>query len=615
MAGGPIWCQARRDTRQLLVTIRARHPRSAAFDTGVQSRYPQARRPMNERLRELRRFCASPLGLILLGVLAVHLVGIGWGLPGSDAWEEDGIAPRDFLVGTYETFVPGRYFTYPPVHLLGLSVLTSPAWGWSLLHARSFAQSDVVAAMIEVPTMTTLTVVARLVSELMAVGIVFFLAKIAEEIRGKAAAQLVALTVGLNAVLTYYAHTSNLDVPYLFWASFALLECTRAIARNEPRRMRRALLLAALAVGTKDQAYAVFLLAGPVAMALWMVLDPAARKSRPAILREVLVGTAIAVAVLLLVDGAVTNPFGFRKRIAFLLGPASADHAFYERSLAGRWRILEDLVGSFHDFLPWPFGVLIVVGLVDHVRRARGAPAKLVAGLVPFLAALSFVVCFNFTARRTEHRFALPAMTLLSMYAGLAFDALLELARTRTTRVAAASVIVALCGWALFQCVAVDANLVCDPRYEAEAWLSAQIHPGDTLEAYGGNAYLPRFPSQADVRRVDLTPTVGRSPLPGITEVQARFEDIEARHPRFIVVPDAWIWQYQEGPTPAGRVVPPLHAERLKDLAAREYFRTLNDGSGTYRMAHVSAWSSTLWPPADIHSSTARAIRIFERKP
>lgn len=570
---------------------------------------------MIDRIRGLlRRFRSSPLAWILVATLALHLIGIAWGLPGSDAWEEDGIAPRDFLVGAYETYAPGHYFTYPPVHLLGLTVLTAPAWGWALAHARSFAPTDVVSAMIQVPTMTILAIVARIVSELMAVGIAYFLAKIAEEIRGARAAWLVALTAGLNAVFTYYAHTSNLDVPYLFWASFSLLEVTRAIARTEPRRLRRALVLAALAVGTKDQAYAIFLLALPLAFAAWVTLDPAARAKRGTILRNLLIGVACAGALLLLVDGAVTNPSGFRHRIDFLLGPASQDHAFYERSWAGRMKTLEDLALSFHDFWPWPFGLLALVGLIDHVARTRRTPAKLVAGLIVLLASLSFIVCFNFTARRTEHRFALPVMLFLSLYVGLALDALLGVARTRTSRLAAVVAIAGLATWALFQCAAVDANLVWDPRYDAEAWLSARVQPGDTIEVYGGNAHLPRFPPLARVTRVDVTPLAGRNPLPEVTEVVARFDDVEARRPRFIVVPAAWAWQYDVGFTPPGRVVPTLHAERMKDLESRAYFQALYGETGGYRAAHVSAWSSRLFPAFNIHASTASAVRIFERK-
>ena len=195
---------------------------------------------MKARLLTLARgLRSSPLAWILCASFIVHVIGLSWGLPAADAWEDDGIAPRDFLVGAYETYLPGHYFTYPPVHLLGLSILTSPVWGLALARAPSLSQSDVIAAMIQVPTMTALTLVARFVSELMALGIIYFLAKLAEEVWGKRASLLVALVIAVNAPLTYYAHTSNLDVPYMFWACFALLETTRAIVRGEPRRFRR----------------------------------------------------------------------------------------------------------------------------------------------------------------------------------------------------------------------------------------------------------------------------------------------------------------------------------------------------------------------------------------
>ena len=49
-----------------------------------------------------------------------------------------------------------------------------------------------------------------------------------------------------NATLVYYAHTGNLEVPYLFWTSFALVEMDRVLA-GEPRE-RAALLLSVAAV-------------------------------------------------------------------------------------------------------------------------------------------------------------------------------------------------------------------------------------------------------------------------------------------------------------------------------------------------------------------------------
>jgi len=564
-------------------------------------------------VRELR---ASPLGWILCATLVVHIIGISWGLPAADAWEDDGIAPRDFLVGAYETYLPGHYFTYPPVHLLGLSVLTSPVWGLALARAPSLAQTDVVATMIQVPTMTALTLVARFVSELMALGIIYFLAKLAEEVWGKRASLLVALVIAVNAPLTYYAHTSNLDVPYMFWACFALLETARSIVRREPRRLRRVFLFAALAVGTKDQAYAIFLAGFPVAMAAWLLLDREVKARRGEIARQLAIGLAISGVLFLLVSGAITNPSGFRARIHFLLGPASQNHAYYALSWLGRLEILRDLALGWNRFYPYPFAVAALAGLWAHVAGARraGASEKLVAGLVPLLGGLSFILCFNMTARRTEHRFAMPEMLLLAVYAGVAFDRLLELCRSSGARRAALVSVSGLLAWGLFECITVDANMILDPRYDAEAFLAAHVHDGDVVETYGANAYLPRFPKEAHVTRVDVSALSTRNPLPNVQEIQAPFHEIEARKPRFIVVTDAWVWRYFALGASGGRVVPPEQAERERDQATRAYFQDLHMETLEYRVVHLSRFSSSVWPARPIHQSLAKDVRIFERR-
>jgi hypothetical protein len=64
------------------------------------------------------------------------------------------------------------------------------------------------------------------------------------------------------------------------------------------------------------------------------------------------------------------------------------------------------------------------------------------------------------------------------------------------------------------------------------------------MEIYGSNVELPRLPADAVIERVDVGPVDKRNPLLGVTEVQARFADIEARRPRFIVVPEFWSARY-----------------------------------------------------------------------
>ena len=90
---------------------------------------------------------------------------------------------------------------------------------------------------------------------------------------------------------------------------------------QRPRLFWAASLFAAASIATKDQAYALFLFSLPVWLLAWLALDAWPRAHAGAILRSLLPATIMALLILLLVDGAITNPTGFARRIAFLSGP------------------------------------------------------------------------------------------------------------------------------------------------------------------------------------------------------------------------------------------------------------------------------------------------------
>src|SRR6185436_7019299 len=108
---------------------------------------------------------------------------LGWGLPASDAWDNDGVAPRDFLAGLVRTFTPGDFYTYPPVHLVVLGILTLPITVVVLARAASLSPPDVIAEALKVPYMTAIAYVARLTSLAMSLAIVWLVGRIAAEIR------------------------------------------------------------------------------------------------------------------------------------------------------------------------------------------------------------------------------------------------------------------------------------------------------------------------------------------------------------------------------------------------------------------------------------------------
>jgi hypothetical protein len=573
------------------------------------------------RLAALRHSIAeaarSPLSWVLAAVLVLHAVGLGWGLPASDGWDNDGVAPRDFLAGLVETFSPGQFYTYPPVHLALLGVVTAPVTLLALAYAPTLAPDDVVHEILRVPYMTAIAYAARLVSLAMSLGIVWAVAKMAEELRGHKAGWCAAAFVAVNVSFTYYAHTSNLDVPYLFWGCLALLALLRAVVRHEPRRLRRWGVLAALAVGTKDQAYALFLLSVPAALGLWLWLDPRARASARLVLREAALGVASAFGLLLVVDGPLYNPAGFRARLHFLLGPASQPYAEYSNDWTGRGEVIRDLLLHFDRYYPAAFGVLVVLGLALLVRDDRRRPGYLVGGLLPLLCIVSFTVAFNCLARRTDHRFALPQTMLAGVYGGVALEALLVRPRWPPARWLARLAVGAAFAVALYAAADVDANLLLDPRYDAEAWLRDHVGPGDRIETYGLNVYMPRFPAIARVTRVGPGPEDHRSPMPGVDEELAPYGDASARGPAYIVVSEGWAWRYLLDPDeglPRGHQLPPTQRETESDAASSAYFRALTAGEyPTYRLVHVAEWTSRVWRPLDIHASTSREIWIFAR--
>ena len=91
--------------------------------------------PDASRTNRLAAGLRKPLWIVVLAVV-LRLPGLGWGLPASDGWDDDGVAPRNFLVGLAQTYVPGAFFTYPPLHMIWLTLLNLPVIGIALAHAR-----------------------------------------------------------------------------------------------------------------------------------------------------------------------------------------------------------------------------------------------------------------------------------------------------------------------------------------------------------------------------------------------------------------------------------------------------------------------------------------------
>ncbi len=153
-----------------------------------------------------------------------------------------------------------------------------------------------------------------------------------------------------------------------------------------------------------------------------------------------------------------------------------------------------------------------------------------------------------------------------------------------------------------------------DPRYDAERWMAAHVKPGEVIETYGQNCFLPRFPQNARVIRVGQGSLKLRNPLPGVTEVQEPF--ILPRHPRFVVLSVAWARRYLQSPTPlaGGHIYSRLQQLDFINTDARIHFQALLNGQAGYRLVYA-ARPASLWPIVHIHDSLNEPVWIFERTP
>jgi hypothetical protein len=357
-------------------------------------------------------------------------------------------------------------------------------------------------------------------------------------------------------------------------------------------------------------------------LAAWALVR---RRAGSAELRELLRETAwlvaIGVGLVLLLDGALFNPTGFAARLRFLTGPASQDFAQYSRDWAGRIGVFRDAVTFLPNHYPVALAPVFALGVVFAIRRAPSARDR-IAALVPLFAILSFTLAFNCVARRVEERFMLPQMQLLAVYGGGAIAGLLELAPIAER--GACSWMVRLGGFAcilsgLRLSAIVLANMLGDPRYDAEAYMRDHVRPGEVIETYGNNVYLPRFPESAVVTRIGSGPTKSRNPMLGVIEKEGLLGAVAERAPRWIVVSKGYAWRFlrvrEERDTKRGKMLPESQRQSLADQDATSFMLALFDGDAGYAVAHVSRYEgSALLPQHPLHASLACEVWIFERR-
>lgn len=542
--------------------------------------------------------------LVLLGLAVAIAVGCTWGLPNSTSWVADSISPRSCGLGAVvENFIPGHFQHYPPLHMAILTIFSLP-WMAAAASKTGLNVDALGHELIKPVYMTGVEVSARLVAAAMALGIVWNTMRLWSRISAERAALVAGIVVATNAAFVFYAHTGNLEVPYLFWITWALVELDR-VAAGEARE-RQVLLLAVAATLTKDQAAGALLFPIPI----YVVLVPWLSARTPIIRKSLVIAALTAIAAYGFGSGAFLNPSGFHKRVVMMLGPASHTWAAYPRDLAGNAALARDTLNATTEFTSWPIALAAAIGLGLTFGLQRGLARW--RALLPIVAALSFSVFFNFSARRTDTRFLLPQSIFFFPYVAVTFEWLWNWKawdwRPSARTLLVVWLVVAFAP-AVIGVASMDATLLADPRYEAERFLAAL--PATThLEIYGGPIFLPRVPPALAAVRPGADPIGERQQILGVEDIVDPAMDPRPRNPDVIVL--ATELSSVEMTEPAGPH--PYGIMQYRDPVSRVFLRGLLDGSLGYRRA-LRATCALPWPLEcrSIHNSTTGELWIYVR--
>ncbi len=562
--------------------------------------------------------------LLALAFVATELVTIGWDVPGSHGWENDGIAPRDLFGGLAENLTPGHAHRYPLLHYLVLAIPCLPILLAATL-AGPLTAEGVRARVLSVACMSGISIVARLVAVAMAALALVTLARIVRRTCGTRAARLTALFAATNLTFAFYGRVSNLDVPYLTWTVLALDKLLDIVETGEKRRYFEFGALAAAAVATKDQAYGSFVLVAP----LYFVILPLTRRSPFGAGHFTLLAKAAGVSALAYaaLSGALFNPTGFVERLAELTGPASQDWRLYSRDAAGLTRNLLDVLSvQARYFWPLPLTLLAWGGALAAPWLRAGAPASRLSAPVfralPLVAGVSSLSFFALAVARYEHRFLLPLGFFLSAGGGVALHLLLHALPLRAARPLAA-LYAALFGWALLASFSATLTQLGDARRRVRDFL-AELPRESRVETYGGLVYQPHFDvsetSPYSVERVGPELPKRRNPLVGALERKGKIEDALERRPDAIVLCEGFANSYLDPEPSGGAERSTVSRRRFEDVALRTFVQdAVSDRLPGYRLA-LSAeprFPELMWrlgfSPVRIQSTTGMRVWVLVR--
>lgn len=439
------------------------------------------------------------LWIILLLSLLINLCGINWGLPSFRGWAPDELTPSLVMHGIGQRFSNGWHGFYPPFHYYLLSACALPFYGLHTLHLI-----DIHDFRIHVFLFLT----GRLLSVIMAAGTIYLIYRCGLELFDRMTARIAALIYALIPPFVYYAKTTNLDVPYVFWFVLSLYFYIRILKQHRTVDYTAFTLTAVLAVCTKDQAVGLYALA-PVPVIITRVRTIQDRGFLVRILkscfnRQTAISLTAACVLFFMVYNVPFNHDGMIRHFRLITGPSIDVYRLFAPTFSGHVSMAFQGIKHIIFMLGWPVFIAFIAGsLHEFLRKKKHA-------LLSWLWIFPVSYYLTFICRIGYHyvRFFLPVAVILVFYAAYGIRIFLVPEPQARLKILRYSIMAAVFCYAMLYAVSVDMLMIGDARYDAERWLKTRVRPDERIVLTGWMEYLPR--------NRDLNAEYLRDPGPGI---------------------------------------------------------------------------------------------------
>jgi 4-amino-4-deoxy-L-arabinose transferase-like glycosyltransferase len=445
---------------------------------------------------------AIHISVLALLALALNLYGIDWGLPnGIYDWSNDSVAPLEPLAYAKRMLFREPWTsTYPPFHFMVLALAYAPYVAYLYLTGGLAKPTEHYPYGLANPELSlmTLTLIARLVSVAMGVGLVVVTYVTVKRLYGARSGLIAGLLVATSYPVIHYAHNANVDVPQLFWTSLALYSFVGLIQTYQRKYYILLGTFAALAVGTKDSIYALFVGLAAVVLAFHarhlQRSRPAAGWFTAAANRHLLYGLAAFVLGLVLVFNLPWNWQGFEDHVRLHLRRSVVGSPVIRTSASpvdGELALMASYARFLCEANVAPLFLLLIGGLGYGLVRS---PA--IAWSAVVVTATYYALFLRLQGAHAV-RYVLPLYLLLVWPAAkLAGDAM---GQGRLQRGLVTAALALVFGYGVLQGVSVGTLYARDPRYAVEAWMRHELPPGTKILGVAPRYTLPRFPSEAQV--------------------------------------------------------------------------------------------------------------------